>query len=98
MRRIPMAGQAGAHAQDFGVSLMNARIGSGLLTQHVADSEFMGQENWAAELASRVYKAMVEQAVREGRLAIQSIPETRRAYRRLSLGFGPRPSHCSEIP
>lgn len=83
---------------DFGVSLASARIGDELLTKHVADPEFMRQENWAAELASRVYKAMVKQTVCEGRFAILSVPETPRAYRRLSPGFGPRPTHCSEIP
>ena len=87
--------QAGA---EFGVSFANALIGDELLTEHIADPEFMKQENWAAELASRVYGAMVKQAVREGRLAILKAPESPRAYRRRSLGLDPRSAHCSEIP
>ena len=82
---------------DFGASFEGVLIGDGLLAKHVADPEFMRQENWAAELAHRVYKAMVNQAVREGRLAIVAAPGSPRANRRLSPGFGPRPSHCSEI-
>ena len=87
--------QAGA---EFGVSFANALIGDELLTKHIADPEFMKQENWAAELASRVCRAMVAQAVCEGRLAILKVPKSPRAYRRQSLGFGPRLSHCSETP
>ena len=83
---------------DFGVSFVAALIGDELLTKHIADSEFMKQENWAAELASRVYRAMAAQAVHEGRLAILKAPESPRTYRRRSLGFGPRSAHCSEIP
>ena len=56
----------------------------------------MKQANWASELASRVCRAMVAQAVSEGHLAILSGPETPRTYRRQSLGFGPRASRCSE--
>ncbi len=83
---------------DFGISFANALIGDELLTKHIADPEFMKQENWAAELAPRVCRAMVAQAVSEGRLAILSAPEILPAYRRLSLGFGPRASRCSETP
>ncbi len=81
---------------DFGISFANALIGDELLTKHIADPEFMKQENWAAELASRICRAMVAQAVSEERLAILSAPETPRTYRRLSLGFGPRSTRCSE--
>ena len=91
-------GVASEMTGDFGVSFANALIGDEVLEKHVADPAFMRQENWATELASRVYKAMVKQAVHEGRLAILKALESPRTYRRRSLGFGPRSAHCSEIP
>ena len=90
-----MAGQAGASVE-FGVSFTSALIGDEILTKHIADPEFMKQENWAAELTSRVCRAVVAQAVCEGHLAILTAHELPRAYRRRSLGLGPRSSRCSE--
>ena len=57
--------RAFGHEVEFGVSFASALIGDELLTKHIADPEFMKQENWAAELASRVCRAMVVQAVSE---------------------------------
>ena len=81
MKNTPENGQAGAEvtaievtperAGDFGVSFANALIGDEVLEKHVADPVFMRQENWAAELASRVYRAMVAQAVHEVSIGVE---------------------------
>jgi len=91
-----MPGQAGA--EKFGISFASGFIGGEILTKHIADPEFMNQENWAVELTARVCRAVVAQAVDEGHLAILSGPELPRAYPRQSLEFGPLSSRCSETP
>ena len=63
---------------EIGVSMAVCSTGSQIARQCVNDPEFMAADNWSAELAARMFKAMVAQAVEEGRIMILPEPERSR--------------------
>jgi len=65
-----MANVSRQASAEIGVSMSVCSTGSQIARSCVNDSAFMAEDNWSAELAARMFKAMVAQAVSEGTLAI----------------------------
>ena len=85
--------QAGA---DIQISLGANYVGGKLICDLINDPQFMATPNWSGELAARVYRAMVAQAVHEGRLAILEEPELQSEPHRQFSALVPRSAQHSE--
>jgi len=70
---------AGGNDSGIGVSMECCRVGSVIARECVGDPRFMAEDNWSAELAVRIFRQMVAQAICEGTLAIGEGREPRRA-------------------